>query len=380
MVKARRTVTVVDEPSRGGAANPFAGVELGARPVAGEERNETGDRILRKCPGEPVEGLGEGTEQVNDADKGATNDTQERIAKTKEEEEAKNAEEKVSDFQVPTVTGSNPATAHVVPDTTIGVEDKKNDETVGQEGKFGFLTSPIESSAAKSAAQSDDTESATNPKPLFSFGSTAASEFRPVFNFGAAVATDSKPAFSFSNLASAGLASGGDSAFGGFLGNVSSAEAADVPGADEPFEPIDPHGKPVTPLLPQVEVKTGEESENERFRTKAKLYGLDGGSWRERGVGQCKINVERKDPRRARVVMRTDGSHRLILNFRIGPSVVVEPASEKSARFTVPDLESRKATSFLLKMVNKEELTRFMTEFGQLKTDIDSEASAGKKE
>lgn len=46
-----------------------------------------------------------------------------------------------------------------------------------------------------------------------------------------------------------------------------------------------------TPIvqLPEVEVKTGEEDEDEAFRERAKLYRFDNGQWKERGVGDMKI-------------------------------------------------------------------------------------------
>jgi Ran-binding protein 3 len=80
-------------------------------------------------------------------------------------------------------------------------------------------------------------------------------------------------------------------------------------------------------------VETGEEDEETIFTCRAKLFHFEEKQWKERGVGNLKINV-RYEPksdlkpeaddeealgievmeRRARVLMRTDGVHRVILN------------------------------------------------------------------
>lgn len=93
----------------------------------------------------------------------------------------------------------------------------------------------------------------------------------------------------------------------------------------------------VTNVIPTVE--TGEEEEDTIFNCRAKLFHFEEKQWKERGVGSLKINV-RYEPikttpagedkngddsrdieagieameRRARVLMRTDGVHRVILN------------------------------------------------------------------
>jgi Ran-binding protein 3 len=70
------------------------------------------------------------------------------------------------------------------------------------------------------------------------------------------------------------------------------------------------------------------------FTCRAKVYCFDDGTWRERGVGNLKLNVSRlasdeggafeeeeeeeEEPsalsRKARFILRSDGSHRLVLN------------------------------------------------------------------
>jgi Ran-binding protein 3 len=69
---------------------------------------------------------------------------------------------------------------------------------------------------------------------------------------------------------------------------------------------------------------TGEEEEKTEFNNRAKLYffGLHDGvkQWRERGSGVLRLNIKKSSPDepdaqpQARLIMRADGSHRVVLN------------------------------------------------------------------
>lgn len=65
-----------------------------------------------------------------------------------------------------------------------------------------------------------------------------------------------------------------------------------------------------------ISVETGEEDEDTLWTGRAKLYSFEnqGKSWKERGVGTLKLNATKGSPRKARFVLRADGTHRLILN------------------------------------------------------------------
>ncbi|GJJ11182.1 hypothetical protein Clacol_005414 [Clathrus columnatus] len=61
-------------------------------------------------------------------------------------------------------------------------------------------------------------------------------------------------------------------------------------------------------------VITGEEDEYTEFQVRAKLFMLDPtATWKERGIGTLKLNVNERTGR-PRLVLRTDGVHRVILN------------------------------------------------------------------
>ncbi|KAF9431425.1 hypothetical protein BGZ76_000322 [Entomortierella beljakovae] len=100
----------------------------------------------------------------------------------------------------------------------------------------------------------------------------------------------------------------------------------------------------------QIDVQTGEEDEVSIFQTKGKLYAdtEKNHAWKERGKGAFKVNISQKDPKQARLVMRTDGALRLILNVSIFPEMSVAITGEKYVRFI--GIEEDQPLPFLLKV------------------------------
>ncbi|KAF9357090.1 hypothetical protein BGX26_004264 [Mortierella sp. AD094] len=100
----------------------------------------------------------------------------------------------------------------------------------------------------------------------------------------------------------------------------------------------------------QIDVHTGEEDEISIYQTKGKLYAdtEKTHAWKERGKGAFKINISQKDTKMARLVMRTDGALRLILNVAIFPDMNVVITGDKYVRFI--GIEEGKPISFLLKV------------------------------
>lgn len=78
----------------------------------------------------------------------------------------------------------------------------------------------------------------------------------------------------------------------------------------------------------EQELETGEEDESTEFSCRAKLYTFSADhegkkEWRERGFGVLRLNVRRRQPDeedqtpKARLLMRAEGSHRVVLNTPI---------------------------------------------------------------
>ncbi|KAF9971865.1 hypothetical protein BGZ73_005101 [Actinomortierella ambigua] len=104
----------------------------------------------------------------------------------------------------------------------------------------------------------------------------------------------------------------------------------------------------------QIDVVTGEEDEMTLFQTKGRLFAdaEKSQSWKERGKGTFKVNVNRENTKQARLVMRTDGALRLILNIAVFPQMVPLITGEKYVRFV--GIEDKKPIAFLLKVKDAE--------------------------
>ncbi|CAG8532503.1 5631_t:CDS:10 [Diversispora eburnea] len=85
-------------------------------------------------------------------------------------------------------------------------------------------------------------------------------------------------------------------------------------------------------LLQELEVLTGEENEITRHSVRAKLYCMDGQTWKERGVGILRLNYPRNYEKSPRLVMRADGVLRVILNVALFHGMHVERSQEKFVR------------------------------------------------
>mmetsp|Transcript_5667 Transcript_5667/g.7930 ORF Transcript_5667/g.7930 Transcript_5667/m.7930 type:complete len:366 (+) Transcript_5667:41-1138(+) len=105
---------------------------------------------------------------------------------------------------------------------------------------------------------------------------------------------------------------------------------------------------------------SGEEDENHAFQCKSKLFVLEGGQWKERGVGYIRVNVA-KDESFARLIMRTDVSRRVILNFRLWPTILMDKIADKQVRVVGPSADKPKELcSYLVRFGKPESASDFM--------------------
>ncbi|XP_014444481.2 E3 SUMO-protein ligase RanBP2 isoform X2 [Tupaia chinensis] len=95
-----------------------------------------------------------------------------------------------------------------------------------------------------------------------------------------------------------------------------------------------PHFEPVVPLPDKIEVKTGEEDEEEFFCNRAKLYRFDGESkeWKERGIGNVKI-LRHKTSGKIRLLMRREQVLKICANHYISPDMKLTPNAGSDRSF-----------------------------------------------
>lgn len=132
-------------------------------------------------------------------------------------------------------------------------------------------------------------------------------------------------------------------------------------------------------LVPVQEIKTGEEDEESIFSVRAKIFELDltnmSEGWKERGVGPLHLNESIKDPNQVRLVMRSQGLLRVVLNMRItGETVLMKglEASLSPGKFLRINSISEKGTpiQYLLKFGNETTRNELYDKVEELKSKI----------
>ena len=104
---------------------------------------------------------------------------------------------------------------------------------------------------------------------------------------------------------SAALGAGADGGNGGD-GDGDGEDDDGVPAAPVEHRPV------VT--LEDKPVVTGEEAERTVYSAEGALFEFVDGTWKERGKGELRVNVAKEEPCRARLVMRSKGNLRVLLN------------------------------------------------------------------
>jgi len=91
----------------------------------------------------------------------------------------------------------------------------------------------------------------------------------------------------------------------------------------------------------EVETKTGEEDERNVAELNCKVFAFVAKNYEERGRGTLRLNDSKANPNESRVVFRTSGNFRVLINTKVWPGMAVELASAKSLRMTVIDSEGQ---------------------------------------
>jgi len=124
-----------------------------------------------------------------------------------------------------------------------------------------------------------------------------------------------------------------------------------------------------------VDVVTGEEEESNVLQANVKMYLFDSEkrNWTERGRGVLRLNddpVSTPGHLKSRLVMRTVGSLRVVLNTKLWPNMVCEKANEKNVRISA--MEENEVKIFLIACSPKDAdklFTALEYRISQLKAD-----------
>ncbi|TRZ13185.1 hypothetical protein HGM15179_013928 [Zosterops borbonicus] len=112
-------------------------------------------------------------------------------------------------------------------------------------------------------------------------------------------------------------------------------------------------------LLDKVEVITGEEAEHNVLQINCKLFVFNKLSltWTERGRGSLRLNDTSSNKHgmlKSRLIMRNQGSLRLILNTQLWEQMVIKRANRKSLCFTATDQVDHSVQVFLTQASSKD--------------------------
>uniref|UniRef100_A0A3Q3X2W4 Ran-specific GTPase-activating protein n=1 Tax=Mola mola TaxID=94237 RepID=A0A3Q3X2W4_MOLML len=135
----------------------------------------------------------------------------------------------------------------------------------------------------------------------------------------------------------------------------------------------DPHFEPIV-SLPEQDVKTLEEDEEELFKMRAKLYRFasenDPPEWKERGTGDVKL-LKHKEKGTIRVLMRRDRT----LKISLCPCLHLKPNSGSDRAWvwnTLADYadECPKAELLAIRFLNAENAQKFKMKFDECKEEV----------
>ncbi|KAL5015860.1 hypothetical protein ScPMuIL_005449 [Solemya velum] len=145
-------------------------------------------------------------------------------------------------------------------------------------------------------------------------------------------------------------------------------EKDDIPDSPEiHFEPL--------VQLPQIEIRSLEEDEQEMLKLRAKLFRFDSASeaaeWKERGTGEVKLLKHKKDGL-VRVLMRRDKTLKLCANHYIMPWMELKPNCGSDRAWvwnTTADFadEEAKAELLAIRFANAENAQKFKEKFDEAK-------------
>ncbi|XP_015228375.1 PREDICTED: E3 SUMO-protein ligase RanBP2 isoform X4 [Cyprinodon variegatus] len=146
-----------------------------------------------------------------------------------------------------------------------------------------------------------------------------------------------------------------------------------------------PHFEPIVPLPDKVDVKTGEEEEEEMFCNRAKLYRFDTETkeWKERGIGNVKI-LRHNTKGKVRLLMRREQVLKICANHYITPDMLLKPnaGSDKSWVWNAIDYadEEPKPEQLAIRFKTVDEAALFKAKFEEAQKVVPESPEKQKQE
>ncbi|KAM3938030.1 ran-specific GTPase-activating protein isoform 2-T2 [Leptodactylus fuscus] len=154
-----------------------------------------------------------------------------------------------------------------------------------------------------------------------------------------------------------------------------SVENTDETNHDPQFEPI--------VSLPEQEIKTLEEDEEELFKMRAKLFRFasenDPPEWKERGTGDVKL-LKHREKGTIRLLMRRDKTLKICANHYVTPSMELKPNAGSDRAWvwnTYADYadEAPKPELLAIRFLNAENAQKFKAKFEECRNEVKEKAT-----
>ncbi|XP_069612211.1 ran-specific GTPase-activating protein isoform X1 [Ranitomeya imitator] len=145
----------------------------------------------------------------------------------------------------------------------------------------------------------------------------------------------------------------------------------------------DPHFEPIV-SLPEQEIKTLEEDEEELFKMRAKLFRFasenDPPEWKERGTGDVKL-LKHKEKGTIRLLMRRDKTLKICANHYVTPSMELKPNAGSDRAWvwnTYADYadEAPKPELLAIRFLNAENAQKFKAKFEECRNEVKEKTKA----
>ncbi|KAL3343675.1 hypothetical protein AABB24_027281 [Solanum stoloniferum] len=342
IVKVRRSQTTTSTPS----ANPFAAIRLVPPTESSissdvitsevksgitssgnpEEKNDVGEATGKETSDVCKEEKKEPDQISKPSSEGnvdESNVVNEKVETPDEPDKAESAEKKVADdekIQVETKEGTVAEKSENDSKKDVEVGETKNEEqdAGGEKSEKGTETASFSSFQQLSSGQNAFTGFAGTgfSSTTFSFGGI--SKEGSSLGFGSESGAGSLfGAKSDQSPFGLNLPTNGSTSLFGNSGSslVNKSEGTGFPSKEE------------------VTVETGEENEKPVFTADSVLFEYLNGGWKERGKGELKVNVSTTGEGKGRLVMRSKGNYRLILNASLFPEMKLANMDKKGVTF-----------------------------------------------
>lgn len=301
VLATRKIVKVHHQPSSAPSSNPFAGIRL----VPSVDSSSAVSEATTEVETEKTV-----LEDVNkEIDKAEEDNGKEKPDTVDEESKPELSEEKP--------TGEDRAANEDIKETEVATaeNDKKKDNGSG------------------------DTEKGAEAGSLSSFHQLSSSKNAFTGLSGTGFSSNS---FSFGPIPKEGPPLGSGSGSSSFFGlktdqsfsfNISSNGNASLFGTPGASVGSKSEGSSGSLSMQEVHVETGEENEKSVFTADSVLFEFAEGGWKERGKGELKVNILINGTRKARLLMRTKGNYRLILNASLYPDMKLAYMEKRGITF-----------------------------------------------